>query len=40
MSDEAAKNIPPEKLVRVTFMPEGKTVRRAVECQRRFAERG
>ena len=26
MSEKAAKNIPPDKLVRVTFMPEGKTV--------------
>jgi 2Fe-2S ferredoxin len=26
MSDATEKNIPPEKLVRVTFLPEGKTV--------------
>src|SRR6201993_4625147 len=26
MSEETKTNIPPEKLVRVTFMPEGKTV--------------
>jgi len=26
MSDETKKEIPPDKLVRVTFMPEGKTV--------------